>query len=286
MKEFIFVVLCFVSTFSYAQEQVVPYPVENPKQTLQPEIPEDLKGLVWNKWSTKNFIIISIDKNQGLFLKNNIEKFKSQLFDSWGIKDVDFKGECKVVCVSNKKLLKRIFRLDDSKFEVRKSENGDISCVIWFSLEEKNNDFPIFELMQVCSTQLEAELNDSVPLFCKRGMGLLSENFESIRTRLLENNLDKISFNDISSKKEQDLKNQKEMNDFDVSSAVVCLLLRKEYGQDNFLNYLHTKNIGEFGINNIEKLNEIINRYYGHLMEDLKNNKTPKDYLQVKNSRR
>jgi hypothetical protein len=282
MKRMIFV-LCFLcSSFSFGQEQV-PYPLQDgPKQTIIPEIPEDLKGLVWNKWSTNNFIIISIDKSQGLYLKNNLEDIKSNLIKSWGIKDINFKGECKIVCVSNDKLLKRIFRLENSKFEFRKNENGEINCVIWFSLEN-TSDLPVAEFMQLCISQLEIHNNDVFPLFCKRGMSVLSQNFEDSSSKLLGKNIEKISFKDIFSKKEQDVV---DWNDFDIKSSVACLLLRKEYGQDNFLNFLNSKKLEEFGIINSEKFDEIINRYYRNLIDDLKNNKTPKDYLQIQNSRR
>jgi hypothetical protein len=266
---FLFLILC--SAVAYAQEQVVPYPLESPKQAKAPEIPEDLKGMVWNKWTTKNFIILSIDKNQGIYLKNNIEKIKTWLLNRWGLSDVDFEGECKVVCVSDKRLLKRIFRLDNSKFEVRKDQNGNVqTSIIWFSLEDYDRDMAMFELMNICLYQFENKYKKSLPSFCKKGMSFLSQQPEIIKQKILEEPVTEISF-------EKDLK--------EAQCGVLCLLLRKEYGQDNFVRYLSNDNLDSFGFKQKEKFDEILNRYYRNLLEDIKTNKIPNEYLKIKNRR-
>ncbi len=270
MNKIIFSFLCFFGTFSFAQEISVPSPVVAIEAA--PDLPDDLKGLVWNKWDTDNFIIISIDKNQGLYLKNNLEKIKSHLLSSWGFKDFRFTGECKIVCVSDKKLLKRIFRLDSPRFEIKQNENGKTSYAIWFSLDD--NNIPTSELMQLCLFQLENYYKHDFLLFCEKGISFLS-NSSNIKKRLLSNKLSSISFEDL-------LKENKEDPDFDIKSAVVCLLMCKEYGKNNFINYLKTKNTAEFGINDTNKFNQIINRYYKNLIDDLQNNRTPEDYLTIK----
>lgn len=271
MKFVYFLFLVLFAATVVAQEQVVPYPLETPKQAKAPEIPEDLKGMVWNKWTTKNFIILSIDKDQGVYLKNNMEKIKTWLLTRWGLSDVNFDGECKIVCVSSKKLLKRIFRLDGSKFEVRKDQNGKIqTSVIWFSLEDYEKDIAMFELMNICLSQFENKYKKDLPSVCKKGMAFLSQEPEVIKHKILEEPTSEISF-------------EKELND--VQCGVLCLLLRKEYGQDNFIKYLSSNDFNCFGFTQKEKFNETLNRYYRNLLEDIKTNRVPNEYLKIKNRR-
>lgn len=271
IKYFLFFILIF-ATSTFAQEKV-PYPEQDPKLTTSQELPEDLKNLVWNKWSTKNFIILSIDKSQGEYLKNNLEKIKTNLLNSWGIKDVQFKTPCKIVCVPDEKLLKRIFRLEKPKIEMK-----DDSCAIWFYLKNKS-ELPIYELMQICLFQLENNTNTKLPLFCKFGMSVLSEDLDFIRNKLA-NCSNNISMEEFLSKKEEYF--EKHL----AESCLICLMLRKEFGQDNFLNFLHKGSFVEFGINDSKKLDEIINRYRENIINDLNNNKIPDDYLIIRNNRR
>lgn len=266
MKLFYFL-LCFIFTFSLnAQDSSLPFPEQAKVESASPEIPEDLKGLVWNKWNTNNFIIISIDKNQGLYLKNNIEKIKTNLITRWGLDDFDFTKDCKIVCVSNNKLLNRIFKLDSPKFEVRKNKDNKIELsAIWFSLEDYKSDIPLLEIMNVCMA--EYQLNNKIPNFCNQGMCFLSQNPNLIMQKILSNK-DSLSNFDFS-----------QMND--VQSAVVCLLMRKEYGQDNFIRYLDNQNFSCYGFDSEEKFRITLDRYCVHLLEDLENNVTPKNYIEI-----
>jgi hypothetical protein len=268
MKLFYCLIICLILFDTRADDISVPFPDQSRSvQKTKAEVPDDLKGLVWNKWSTKNFIIISIDKSQGVYLKNNIEKVKTWLVTRWGLDDFDFSGDCKIVCVSNKNLLKRIFKLDNPKFEVRKNNDKIELCAIWFSLEDYQKDMPLFELMKICLAQKETYSKNDLS-FCNDGICFLSQNFEVIKQTILENenSLSKIEFGD-------------KMNE--VQSGVVCLLMRKEYGQENFLKYLVDKNLSCYGFDDQTKFASVLSRYCKNLIEDLKNNKTPKDYIKI-----
>ena len=244
-----------------------------------PEISEDLKGLVWNKWDTENFIVLSIDKNQGLYIKNNIEDIKTLLLDKWGLPDVDFKGECKLICVSNKNLLKKIFRLDDSKVEIRRDQQGNVQlCVIWFCLE--NKEIPLDHLTTICLAQFE-EKYDKLPYFCKKGMPLLSKDVQDIKQKLISQDKLKFSLKDFFNVKEDKSKSEA----YKIQSALLCLLLRKEFGQDNFVNFLHSKSLSSFGFEDDIEFEKIVNKYYENIYNDLKENKVPNDYLEINNRR-
>jgi hypothetical protein len=264
MSFLFFVLFCFCT---YAQEMVA-----------TPEISEDLKGLVWNKWDTENFIILSIDKNQGLQIKNNIENAKTLLLTKWGLPDVDFEGECKIICVSNKALLKKIFRLDESKVEIRRDQQGNIKlCVIWFYLDE---EMPLDHLSSICLAQFEQK-HDKLPYFCKKGMPLLSKSSDDIRQKLLSEENLKFSIKEFFSIKEDKANSES----YKVKSALLCLLLRKEFGQDNFINFLHSKSLSSFGFEDDGKFEKTVNKYYENIYNDLKENKVPDNYLEINNRR-
>lgn len=273
MKNIIFSILLLLGINECNSQEFLDFPYPS---FAKENLPEDLKGLVWNKWSTNNFIVLSIDKNQGLYIKNNIEKIKTRILNEWGYEDFNFTGDCKLVCVSNKNLLKRIFKLDFPKFEFRKNDNNQLElCAIWFSLEDMK--FPISLLTELCIVQKEFKDSVTFPLFCKRGMVFLSNDLDFVKNKLrdfdsFEENI--LEFTNIKQLPEN-------TDNFDLNSVILCLLMRKEYGAYNFSNYTTSKNLKQFGYenNNDKKLNIIFNKYSRNLLDDLKNNKVPDSYL-------
>jgi len=74
-----------------------------------------------------------------------------------------------------------------------------------------------------------------------------------------------------------------EIESFDLKSAVICLMLRKEFGKDNFIQFLKTNDYNCFGYNSdLENFEEILNKYYNYLLEDMTNNEVPDEYLDIK----
>jgi hypothetical protein len=245
-----------------------------PATSIVEKIPEDLKDLEWNKWDTENFIILSIDKKQGLFIKNNIEKIKSNIYKKWGYKDIEFSGECKLVCVSTDKLLKRIFKLDGPKVEFRKNNDNKLELsVIWFSLE--NEKMPLPQIAEVCFVQKEHKNSFKMPLFYKRGMIFLENDIKFIKENLSKTNISE-NIQDVLDKDVSE-----NSIDFDCNSAILCLLMKNEYGLYNFYKYTFDRNLRQFGFENNkdEKIKVIFNRYSRNLLQDLKNNKVPDYYL-------
>ena len=71
--------VCILIFFSLVQvaSATGPFKVSNDDLPgIKTAIPEDIKDLVWNKWETPNFIILSIDEDQGRYLAENIESIK------------------------------------------------------------------------------------------------------------------------------------------------------------------------------------------------------------------
>jgi hypothetical protein len=277
MKEF-FIFLFLITNFQvnailHEEEEQLE---QNPSQVLStevPEVPSDLKGLVWNKWDTDNFIILSIDEQQGIFLKDNIEEIKKEVLDKWGIKNFNFSNKCKIVCTTNKKLLDRIFRISESKHEIRRDQNGAIQMsAIWFTLED--DQMPISDIANVC---LE-HANLDIPYYCVKGMSVLSDS-SNFKKNMLMQNFSEINKDLIYKTMEE----SSEIESFDLKSAVICLMLRKEFGKDNFIQFLKTNDYNCFGYNSdLENFEEILNKYYNYLLEDMTNNEVPDEYLDIK----
>src|SRR5690606_24426603 len=67
------------------------------------QTPDVIKGLVWNRWTSKNFVVHSILNDQGKYLKNNLEAVKGWTLNRWGFSNIDFQTEVKLWCVGDKK---------------------------------------------------------------------------------------------------------------------------------------------------------------------------------------
>ena len=269
-KNILFVLFCFLCFSSNAQDI--------PSLTSEQN---EIKDLVWNKWDTKNFIILSLDYDKGIYLKNNIEKIKDSIFEKWNFRNIDFSSECKIICVKNKELLNKLFKIEKPRMEVRIDKEGKISLsALWFYLED-NSDFPKDKLAEICISYLEQDSNKQMPLYLKKGICLLSEDAEEIKNNLSNDNILNVDINNLLKTNNEifDKFSEEEREKFTNQSSSLVLLFRNEYGADNLHDYINRNNLDSFGIKNIDELNKIINRYNGHLLEDLKKEKVPIDYL-------
>lgn len=242
----------------------------------------DISGLVWNKWDTENFIILSLDYNQGVYLKNNIENIKKSIFEKWNLKNVKFSSDCKILCVNNKSLLKKLFKIDEPKAEIRYDKDGKIYLTaLWFFMDDKK-DFPKDKLAEICLSYLEKSVDKQMPLYLKKGMSSLSGNLDNIKQNLNDNILE-IDTNKLFSVTLEsfDKLSVAEKIKFINQSSSLVLLFRKEYGRDNFNNFLNKNQLSSFGIKDNNELNKIITRYNKYLIKDLMEKKVPDTYLEI-----
>lgn len=271
MFKIILAILFSVVSFScFSQE--VPTPASQDKKI-------DISGLVWNKWETDNFIVLSLDKSEGYDLYKNIENLKEKSLQKWGLENFRFKQKCKVVCVLSKDYLNNFFRLNDSYVEVLKSSNEDFnSCSIWFSQDYKENLASDILYVSLLQTELK--------WWAKRGIYLLKNDVDFVKSNIAENLKD---FSKIISLTEDDWKKQtvEERKIFDSGAMTACLFLRKEFGQNNFLRIINsTQNEENFknliGFNNYFDLDNVFKRYKNNLYKDKVDNKIPDNYLKIK----
>lgn len=233
--------------------------------------------MVWNKWDTDNFIVLSIDQSQGLYLKKNIESIKVDFEKRWGLENNRFETQCKLLCVPDDNLLVRLFNINEPRSETRRSPEGKILVsAIWMNFEDSNN------LSYLVAPVILDNVANS--LFVKKGISKLEESLSNIRSDFKE--IDPIDFKKLISTTEDSFYKMslEEKNSFVKSSAVACLLLRKEFGIKKFSKFIASRQAESdmksiFGFQDLDSFSKTLNRYSKNLSEDIKNNKTPDDYL-------
>lgn len=288
----IFLSLAMVSA-AFGQDPVSHYQLPQPYNQEAPSDPE-LKNLVWNKWDTENFTILSLDAGQGKYLHDNIEQMKTWVLSRWGLPDVKFSAECRVLCVPNQQLMKKLFRLDQSHGEVRRNKDGKIELsVLWLVLDKKPAEVIPPSLTLVCLAELESR-NLKMDYWTVRGMSLLNGTLPQIRSELapLSGVIaadNKIFFSQkLFATTEEDWKklSVEQRRLFDQESAALCLLLRKEFGQDNLLKFISTgggeQNFASvYGFQSFQVFDSTLKSYMTNLAQDVAQNRTPNSYLQI-----
>lgn len=227
------------------------------------------KDMVWNKWETENFVVLSIDYDFGRRLKSSIEETRLDFCRSWGVKDERLPVKCKIVCVPDPTLLKKFFSLDGVRQEVKRDISGSVTEMsIWFD-QVRFDEFPSL-VASIC-------LYDR-PLFIKRGVPkIISLTPSKISEMILSSAGSPSSVLRIS--EEEFHKNSS--SEADGNSIVACLFFRKEFGLALFSKI--KRNESEFGaicgFSDSKSFEATLKRYSENLKSDLKSGKTPKSYL-------
>lgn len=234
------------------------------------------EDLVWNKWDTANFIVLSIDKSQGVYIKNNIEKFKLDFEKKWGLEKNNFSLPCKILCVPDDKLLGRFFSLDLPRAETRKDSDGSLSSAIWSDFNRLNDN--INQLIGVVC--LEHSKNS---LLLKRGIPLLEKSLDLLKSDFSEAiEIDVKKMFGANREFWVSLKSE-DRDNFDKSAALICLFLRKEFGIAKFEKFISSDQ-SESSLKSIygfdwETFSKTLKRYSENLSNDIKNQKMPDEYL-------
>lgn len=257
----------------------------------------DIQGKVWNRWTSKNFVVCSLNDTQAKFLNGNLEKVKSWGLTRWGLTDVNFANECRLICVDDPILYKKLFNLDGTKVEVRKVDGKVKMNVIFMLLADAPSKTVPIPVMHVALMEWEQQNNVKLPWWAVRGMSLLNGDLGSIRKNIADlqpvlkangqlfGSKGMMNMNEESYSKETPEKQAL----FDNQSVALCLLLRKEFGQDKFLASIKegdpVKVLSVFGFQSHEQFDKSFIRYMTDLSNDVteaSGKKTPDSYLQIK----
>ena len=148
------------------------------------ELDKTISDLKWNRYTTKNFTILSIDDKQGKWLEENIESIKKWCLSRWGFENIDFTKECRIFVVPNKYMLKNLFNITESKVEIRKNNNELELSVVWLSLDDNPaNIIPTF-LTHVCLQNLQEKYKTKFDLWFERGVAELNNTISESKNDL------------------------------------------------------------------------------------------------------
>jgi hypothetical protein len=267
------------------------------RQEVQASADPSVNGLVWNRWTSKNFTVCSLNDRQAGFLNDNLEKVKSWVMNRWGLPDEAFTSECRLLCVDDASVFKKLFNLTDTKVEIRR-EGGKIKMTIIFLLL---NDLPSktipMPLTEICLAEFEQKNNLKLGVWAKRGIARLNCSIPEIRQQLtrlnsLVNDDKGLYFGKalFEMKDEQYLKESPENQKvFDYCAQSACLMLRKEFGQDKFQKFLTQSNPEEalksiYGFAGYAQFDGSFKQYMKDLSNDVagvNGRSTPDHYLQV-----
>lgn len=265
--------------------------------TIAPDDPE-LKDLQWNRWTTDNFTILSIDDSQGEWLAKNIEQIKTWGLTRWGFPDFTYAAECRVMCVPNKRLMKKLFNIEKSTFEPRYKDGRLQMTILWLLLDDVPRNILPQYISEANFYQFAEAHNTQLGMFASRGMALMNSSDSDVRLKLasLKDSLhqdDPIYLSKVlmtmtrDEYKKESLQNKKL---YDAEVMALCLMLRKEFGEAKLQGFLRiaSRNGSEqalktvYGFSGYEHFDSSFQRYMKDLSSDILQSKTPDSYLDIK----
>ena len=286
MLRIFFVFLC-LTTLAFSQEQVqfetLPVPTGATPST-DPSIPK----INWHRWTVKEFTIHAIDKDQGKFLYENVSKIKSWSLTRWGLEDFQYTKECRIFVASDVTTMKKLFNIDISLAEIRDEQVS----YIWLIMDRSPAEVIPPSLTIINLKELEKQNQVKIPWWCYRGSAVLNGTLPQIRKNIdfvgpyLKNDKTMFFSKTLFTMTEDDWRKQTpEMrNLFDAESVILCLMVRKEYGQRIFLQFLNQdceKVLQELRFRNYNQVDSVLKRYMAAIVDDAANNKIPDAYLQI-----
>ena len=171
----------------------VTLPMEVREELETTEVPDEIKGKVWNRWTSENFTVLSLNDTQAQYLHKHLELVKVWVYSRWGLYDVPFSAECKLICVDDPDLFKKMFKIDSTRVEIRRQKSGPDSQNWEKNIEESIifvliNDAPSHTipvpLTEVCLAEFALKYKQNFPWWAYRGMGLLNGALDQIRSSL------------------------------------------------------------------------------------------------------
>lgn len=279
MKKFLIIVL-FLSTNLFGQT----YDVLLPK-TVKMSVDEDeYKNLQWNRYTTKNFTVISIDNREGEWLSANLDRIKEDCTKKWGIINSTLSSECRIMVVNNKNLFKKFFNLSEPKVEFRKKDDKTDIIGVWLCIENNDRKDLNKVISQICFQDM-LDKKKSSKKFLEQGIAILSQNTDQIMETLKDVSSD-ISF---LNKSEEDYKklSEEDKKKFEISSAAFCLMLKKEFGENKFLRLMFSKGdhlnqiIDIYQYKDKEEVQKVFNRFCSDLKNSIQKNSINNRYFKV-----
>jgi hypothetical protein len=285
MKKLFFVLLFSLIPLNvYSEDFILPVVTEVSSED------EEIKDLVWNRFVKENFVILSIDEQQGSWLHKNIDSINDWCTTRWGFPKVQFSKECRIFCVPNKSLLSKLFNLNESRVEIRKKDGEINISVLWLVLEEPTPSSVAQYLTRASFAEYEEQEEVKLPFWFLRSAEILNSPLNNVRTNL-KNTISELNVKSVFETKIEDYetlaKDKKDL--FDQQALFLNLMLRKELGELKLhsLLRLEEKNDLEnvlkfvYGYKNLKEFESKFSLFYKDLSKAVSLEKVPDSYLLI-----
>lgn len=297
MKYLAFVLVLLFATEAFAKIEPVVLPMEvTAEMKLSPD--DDLiKDKIWNRWTTHNFVVCSLSNAQAKYLHDHLEGIKTWLYQKWGLYDINFDAECKLICVDDANLFQKLFRMDSSAVEIRRNADGTIKeSVVFLLLNDAPSRTVPMALTEVCLAEFEQEYNVRFGWWVHRGMAMLNGTISNIRKNIdaqmtvLERQEPTFFSRSLLETTEEAYKgfDPQKRAMYDRVAMIFCLMLKKEFGTTKFQEMMKETAVGTkpeqalssvLSFKSYDEFDVSFKRYMKDLIEDVINKKTPDSYL-------
>ena len=265
-----------------SQELVVPI-----NSTARLEANETLE---WNRYVSGNFTILSVDDTQGRWLSNNIQQIKRWCVNRWGFPDFNLNRECRIFCVPNKTLMKKLFGIDAPHFEEREN-----ILALWLILDNEPAKVIPQYLTPLLYYEFQKEYKTRLSLWFVLAASELNTTPKEVRAKLsssiklTENNYMPFGeFFNLTKEQFKSLDVDKQKL-YLLQSIYLNLLLRKEFGEAKLQGFLNSCVVNDaekslqmvYGYKNYQEFESKYWEYFNDLNRDLSSGKTPDSYLNI-----
>lgn len=291
-----------IGTFSFSSEEI--QKVLNPSEikvessySNSGNTPKEIEGLQWNRWTSKNFVVLALNDSYAKYLNKHLELVKTWTLCRWGLIDVDFSSPCKFICVDDPILFEKLFNLKKTKVEIRRDENNKIKETVIFLLANNSPSHSVpGPLTDVCVAEFAQKYDLDFKCWTYHGMSVLNGPINLIKDKVVDVKKSMDSGGKIYLSKEllEYTKNdylklsESEKQIFDSFSTTFCIMIRKEFGEDNF-HHLMKDSIHEpqdaltkcTGFESYNDFDKTFKRYVDDLSKDMLSGKAPDSYFQI-----
>tara|TARA_Y100000034_G_scaffold48390_1_gene59751 strand:+ start:4760 stop:5686 length:927 start_codon:yes stop_codon:yes gene_type:complete len=253
----------------------------------------DLKSLEWHRRTVGNIEILALDDSQGIYLKQSLPQIVPWLTSRWGLRPAQMTAPVRMLVVNDAELMKKLFKIQHSKAEPFRNYEGQTLHVVYLLF----NGQPLDSIADPMTTLALAEQSrlggGNFGFWAQRGMANLNGSLNKVRANMAALTGPSRSNQLIPSGKLFTLTQDEwyklkpeEKAKYDSQCAALCLLLRKEFGQQN----LHTFWRGGgtegafaqvYGFSGFAEFDRSYFRYCFDIANEVSINRAPDHYLQI-----
>ena len=206
------------------------------------------RRLAWYRWTTGQFEILSVNDTQAQYLYANVENIKKWTYTRWNLKNYKMALPCRLVCVDEPRLFKRLFNLDRSRVEMRYDDDGKPSSIVAYLLLDPSAGTPSQSLpaimTRVCLLNIDARFGVQTPPFVSFGMSGLNQTVSQIRefrargAQQIKEKKNQFSVDEIlgSTQEEYSEFSSEERLEFQLNSVLFADFVVSEFGVNTYKN--------------------------------------------------